>query len=248
MAVVSFINQKGGVAKTTTSVNVAANWARSGKKVLLVDLDPQASATHAVLDDMPLDHTVYDVIMDECTPDKAVYKAERFGFDMMPSEIHLSGADIQIAPKIGREKILKQKLDPIKRKYDAIVIDCPPSLGLLTINALMASTDMVIPICPEYFSIKGIDLILETVQNIRKGLGHRVNVRGIVISRYKSRKITNEIIQEIKDHYDITVHDDFIPDNIAVEESHNLHLPVYKHAPQSKASQAFQALAERLWS
>lgn len=247
MAIISVINQKGGVAKTTTSVNVAASWAKQGKNVLLIDLDPQASATKAIFGDTDFDKTIYDVIINRLTPEEAVVRSESFGFDVIPSEIMLSGVDIQIAAHFGRERILKKKLELIKKKYDAVIIDCPPSLGLITINALMASRDIIIPICPEYFSAKGINLILETLRNIQIGLGHKVGVRGIVITRYKDRKIAREVIDKIKQEFGIRIFDEYIPDNIAVEESHHHHLPVLAYAPESKAAQAYYDLSRELW-
>ncbi len=247
MAIISVINQKGGVAKTTTSLNVAASWAKQGKNVLLIDLDPQASATRSIFGDQDFDKTIYDVIINRVTPEETVVRSENFGIDVIPSEIMLSGVDIQIAAHFGRERVLKKKLESIKKKYDAILIDCPPSLGLLTINALMASRDIVIPICPEYFSAKGIDLILETLKNLQTGLGHRVGVRGIVITRYKDRKIAREVIEKIKAEYGVRIFDEYIPDNIAVEEAHHQHLPVVTYSPESRASQAYMTLSSELW-
>lgn len=248
MAIISVINQKGGVAKTTTSVNVAASWAKMGKNVLLIDLDPQASATRAIFGDQDFDKTIYDVIINRVTPEETVVHSESFGIDVIPSEIMLSGVDIQIAAHFGRERVLKKKLETIKKKYDAILIDCPPSLGLLTINALMASRDIVIPICPEYFSAKGIDLILETLKNLQVGLGHRVGVRGIVITRYKDRKIAREVIEKIKAEYGVRIFDEYIPDNIAVEEAHHHHMPVLAYSPESRASHAYMNLSTELWN
>lgn len=247
MAIISIINQKGGVAKTTTSVNVAASWAQQGKNVLLIDLDPQASATRAIFGDQEFDKTIYDVIINRLTPEEAVVRSATFDIDVIPSEIMLSGVDIQIAAHFGRERVLKKKLETIKKKYDAILIDCPPSLGLLTINALMASKDIIIPICPEYFSAKGIDLILETLRNLQTGLGHRVGVRGIVITRYKDRKIAREVIEKIRVDFGLRIFDEYIPDNIAVEESHHHHQPVITYAPSSRAAQAYTSLAKELW-
>lgn len=245
--VISVINQKGGVAKTTTSLNLAAAWSKQGRKVLLIDIDPQASATKAVFGERDFDETIYDVLINKLSPEKAIQNSELFGFDMIPSEIMLSGVDIQIAAYFGREQILKTKIEPLKKKYDIILIDCPPSLGLLTINALISSKDILIPICPEYFSVQGINLILETLSNIRVGLGFKVGVRGIIITRYRDRKITNNVIEEIRKQYDIKVFKDFIPDNIAVEEAHHEHLPVNMYAPESKAAKAYEALATELW-
>ena len=238
MSVVSVINQKGGVAKTTTSVNVAAAWADMGKKVLLIDLDPQSSATKAIFGDKSFDKTIYDVIVNRVPANEAVQFSETFGIDVIPAEILLSGIDIQLAPQFGREKFLKRSLSNIRHEYDAIIIDCSPSLGLLTVNALMASQDIVIPICPEYFSMKGIELILDTLKNIRSGLGHKVNVRGIVITRYRDRRIVKDVIKEVENLFGLRVFHDFIPDNIAVEEAHHHHLPVMDHAPKSKAAKA----------
>lgn len=246
MSIVSVINQKGGVAKTTTALNVASSWAKQGKKVLLIDLDPQSSATKAVFGDQDFECTIYDVMMNQKQVEEVIVSSERFGFDMIPAEILLSGIDIQLAAYFGREQILRRKLEPIARNYDCIIIDCSPSLGLMTVNALIASKDIIIPICPEYFSMKGIDLILSTLQSIRTGLGHKVGVRGVVITRYRERKIAKEVIKQVREQYGLRVFDSFIPDNIAVEEAHHMHSPVYLHAPTSPAANAYMELAKEM--
>ncbi len=246
MRVTSVINQKGGVAKTTTSINIAAAWAKTGKRILLIDLDPQSSATKSVFGDQEFDRTIYDVIVSQTSAEEAIVKSDSFGLDMIPGEIMLSGIDIQLAPQFGRESFLKRKLKNIHRKYDEVIIDCSPSLGLLTINALMASKEIIIPICPEYFSLKGIELILDTVRNIRTGLGHKVNVRGVVITRYKNRKIAHEVIEQVQKQYKLKVFKDYIPDSIAVEEAHHNHLPVFEYAPRSPASKAYLNLSKGL--
>jgi chromosome partitioning protein len=246
MSIVSVINQKGGVAKTTTSLNVAASWAQMGQKVLLIDLDPQSSATKAIFGDREFDNTVYDVVMGRVPAEDAIIHSDDFEIDVMPAEILLSGIDIQLAAHFGRERILRRKLDLVKNKYDSILIDCSPSLGLMTINALMASNDIIIPICPEYFSLKGIDLILETLQNIRTGLGYKIGVRGVVITRFRDRKIAREVIRQVREKYGLHVFGNFIPDNIAVEEAHHDHSPVHKYSPNSPASKAYLELSKEM--
>ena len=248
MPIVSVINQKGGVAKTTTAVNVAAAWAKAGRKILLIDLDPQSSATRAIFGDREFDHTIYDIVVGKTLPEEAVVHSEEFGIDVIPAEIMLSGIDMQLAAHFGRERILKRKLENISQKYDSILIDCSPSLGLMTVNALLASKDIIIPICPEYFSMKGLELILETLQNIRTGLGYTVGVRGVVITRYRDRKVAKDVIQEVRDVYGLNVYTNFIPDNIAVEEAHHRHRPVFKHAPRCGAAKAYEQLSEEIWS
>lgn len=247
MAIVSVINQKGGVAKTTTSLNVAAGWAALGHKVLLIDLDPQSSATKAIFGDREFEKTIYDVIVGGSQVQEVIVHSEDFGIDVVPAEILLSGIDIQLAAHFGRETILRKKLEPISRKYDAILIDCSPSLGLMTINALMASKDIIIPICPEYFSLKGIELILDTLQNIRTGLGYRVGVRGVVITRFRDRKVARNVIAEVEEKYGLKVYGNYIPDSIAVEEAHHRHVPVLTYAPQNPASKAYRQLSKEMW-
>lgn len=245
--IVSVINQKGGVAKTTTSLNVASGWAKQGKRILLIDLDPQSSATKAVFGDQDFEKTIYDVIVNQAQIEDVIVHSDSFGFDVIPAEIMLSGVDMQLAAHFGREQILKRKLEPIAHRYDSILIDCSPSLGLMTINALMASKDIIIPICPEYFSLKGIELILNTLQNIRVGLGYKVGVRGVVITRFRDRRIVKDVIQQVREKYDLHVYSNYIPDNIAVEEAHHRHQPVHQHAPRSPAAQAYLNLASELW-
>ena len=247
-SIVAFINQKGGVAKTTTAINVAAQWAHNGKKVLLVDLDPQSSATRSIFGDLDFENTVYDVLTGELNAQDAVVRSDVFGFDVIPSEIMLSGIEIILASKFGRESILKRGLAEIKDDYDIIVIDCSPSLGLLTVNALIASKDIVIPICPEYFSLKGIELILETLKNIHQGLGHKIDVRGIIISKYRNRKIVEKVINDLRTNYTIPVFNNYIPDSIVVEEAHHNHKPMLQYSPKNPAGQALANLAVEMWA
>lgn len=246
LSVISIINQKGGVAKTTTAVNLAHVWAKSGKKVLLIDLDPQASATKAIFGDREFDYTSFDLVGNKVGVRQIIQHSENFDCDVIPGEILLSGIDIQLAAQFGREKFLRKSLVPVRAGYDKIIIDCSPTLGLLTVNALMASDEIVIPICPEYFSLKGIELILDTLRNIRAGLGHQVNIKGIVITRFKNRRVIKSVIQEVEDRYGLKVFKDYIPDNIVVEEAHHNHLPVSRYAPRSKAAKSYEALAEDL--
>lgn len=246
--VVSFINQKGGVAKTTTAINVSAQWAKEGKKILLIDLDPQSSATRAIFGDQEFENTIYDVLTGELEARDTVVSSESFGIDVIPSEIMLSGIEIILASKFGRESILKRALAEIKDQYDIIVIDCSPSLGLLTVNALIASKDIVIPICPEYFSLKGIDLILETLKHIHTGLGHKIEVRGIIISKYRSRKIVEKVISDLRTNYTIPVFNNYIPESIVVEEAHHRHLPMLHYSPKNPAGLALANLAAEMWS
>lgn len=247
MSVVSIINQKGGVAKTTTALNIAASWAAQGKKVLLIDLDPQSSATRAIFSDREFEKTIYDVIVGQAQAQDVIVSSESFGIDVIPAEIMLSGIDMQLAAYFGREQILRKKLEPIVRRYDSILIDCSPSLGLMTVNALLASKDILIPICPEYFSMKGIELILETLKNIRSGLGYKVGVRGVIITRYRDRKIVKDVIRQVKEKYELHVYENYIPDNIVVEEAHHSHAPVHKYAPRSPAAKAYLDLSKEVW-
>ncbi|MDG0817036.1 ParA family protein [Bdellovibrio svalbardensis] len=246
--VVSFINQKGGVAKTTTAINVAAQWAKEGKKILLIDLDPQSSATRAIFGDMEFEDTIYDVLTSEIEASQAIVSSETFGIDVIPSEIMLSGIEIILASKFGRESILKRCLAEVKDQYDIVVIDCSPSLGLLTVNALIASKDIVIPICPEYFSLKGIDLILETLKHIHVGLGHKVEVRGIIISKYRNRRIIEQVINDLKTKYTIPVFNNYIPESVVVEEAHHRHLPMLEYSPKNPAGLALANLAMEMWA
>ncbi len=241
--VVSFINQKGGVAKTTTAINISSQWAKLGKKILLIDLDPQASATRSIFGDRDFENTIYDVLTTEIKAKDAVVRSDIFGIDVIPSEIMLSGIEIMLASKFGRETILKRCITTIRNDYDVVIIDCSPSLGLLTVNALMASEDIVIPICPEYFSLKGIELILETLKNIHAGLGHKINVRGIIISKYRSRRIVDQVIRDLGTQYDIPVYRNFIPESIVVEEAHHKHQPMHQYSPKNAAGMALSNLA-----
>ncbi|MGE4133580.1 MAG: ParA family protein [Bdellovibrionales bacterium] len=247
MSVVSVINQKGGVAKTTTSLNVAAGWAHMGKKVLLIDLDPQSSATKAVFGDREFEKTIFDVIMGGTPIEETIVHSDSFDIDVIPAEIMLSGIDVQLAAHFGRETLLRRRMESIVRRYDSILFDCSPSLGLMTVNALMASKDIIIPICPEYFSLKGIELILDTLKNLRAGLGYKVGVRGVVITRYRDRRVAKQVIQQVQDTYGLKVYSNYIPDNIAVEEAHHRHAPVHKYAPRCSAAKAYTELAKELW-
>jgi chromosome partitioning protein len=180
---IAIINQKGGVAKTTTALNLGAEFARAGKNVLLIDLDAQFSATSAVFGNREFDLTIYDVIVKKTDIKKAIVKGLDFGIDMVPSDLMLSAVDLSIASTIGREKILFNQIKHLT--YDVIIMDCPPSLGLVTVNALTASQGVIITVCPEYFSLRGIKLLEKILTDVEEQMTQEPLKKGVLVTRFR---------------------------------------------------------------
>lgn len=237
-------NQKGGVAKTTTAVNLAAELARLRQKVLLIDMDPQNSATSAIFGQSNFENTIYDVMIGGMKIHEVVQHSTAFGIDVVASDIGLSGASMRISEQIGREKILFHYVRQLK--YDFMIIDAPPSLGLLTINALTACNELLVPICPDFFSLKGIKLLEEIVIKVRQGLESEINILGVLITRFRDRVVTNEAKNAIKNYFGDKVFKTIIPENIKLEEAHNAHLPVYKYDKGSKGATTYASLAKEV--
>lgn len=237
-------NQKGGVAKTTTAVNLAAELAHAGAEVLLIDMDPQNSATSAVFGRADFEFTTYHVLIDRIPPRRAIQYSENFGIDIIPSDIELSTVPLRIYQEIGREKLLADCIGELD--YDYLIIDAPPSLDLLTVNALTAANELIVPICPEYFSLKVVTLLEEIVEKVKTGLKADLTLLGVLITRFRERIVTNEAKNAIINYFGEKVFTTLIPENIKIEEAHNAHLPVYKYDSTCKGAQAYASLAQEV--
>lgn len=240
--ITAVVNQKGGVAKTTTAVNLSYELSNLGKKVLLIDLDPQSSATSSLFGNEEFQNSIYDLLLSKCSVEDMILNSVEFNIDLIPSDIMLSGIDLQISQQVGREKILHHKIKHLD--YDIILIDTPPSLGLLTVNALTACNDVLITICPEYFSLKGISLLENTINMVKENLDTSIELFGAVVTRYRDRVITKDAYDIIKQYFEKKLFDTIIPDNIKIEEAHNLHKPVSKYDPSCKGATSYKQLAE----
>lgn len=244
--VISFANQKGGVGKTTTCINLSAYVAAMGKRVLVVDLDPQGNATSGLGIDKDKDlKTVYDLIADDANAAEVIQETMIDGLDILPSTVDLAGAELEMVEMPQREKIMKGILDPLKEKYDYIMIDCPPSLGLITVNALTASDSVIIPMQCEFYPLMGITQLMNTIRLIKFHLNPAIDVEGVVMTmKDKRSNLTNQVSDEILKFFGKKVFFTYIPRNIRLAEAPSHGEPILIYEPSSKGADAYLSLAE----
>ncbi len=244
--IISFSNQKGGVGKTTTCVNMAAYLASAGKKVLLVDLDPQGNATTGLgFSKGSLKKSVYNVIIDDEEVKDNILATELEGLLILPSNIDLAGAEVSLVYKKNRDKVLRGALEKVKGSFDYILIDCPPSLGLLTINALAAADSAIIPIQSEYYALEGLSQLMNTISLVRQHLNKSLKVEGVVLTMYDGRSlISKQIAAEIKKYFSKKLYEIVIPRNIRLSEAPSHGKPILLHDPKCMGARAYAALTE----
>ena len=243
--IISITNQKGGVGKTTTCVNLAAFIAKAGNRVLIIDMDPQGNASSAVgVEPTKDDNTIYEVLIGECSAKEAIYPSVMEGLDVLPSTVDLSGAEVELVHLNNRENILKEALLQAKREYDYIFIDCPPSLSLLTVNALTATDSIIIPIQCEYFALVGLGQLMNTVKLIKKHLNPTIEIEGVLLTMKDARSnLVNQVAEEIQKYFKEKVYNTFIPRNIRLAESPSHGKPITMYDSKSKGAIAYQNLA-----
>ena len=245
--VIAFSNQKGGVGKTTTCVNLAAYTARAGKRVLVVDMDPQGNASSALgFFERKDKKSVYEVLVGDINAAGAVKKTETEGLDIITSSGDLAGAELELAQvMIGRERVLDEKLEEAKEGYDFVFIDCPPSLGLLTVNSLAAADGVVVPIQCEYFALEGLSQMMNTIKLVKKFLRPAIEVEGVVITLYDGRaKLSKGVVGEIEKVFGDKVYLTKIPRNVRLAEAPSYGKPVSDYDPKCAGAQAYEKLAE----
>jgi chromosome partitioning protein len=243
--IVAITNQKGGVGKTTTAVNLAAGLARLSRKILLVDLDPQANATTGVgIDHREVQGSVYDCLIDDVDPYRVRRSTAYPGLDIIPSTIDLAGAELELVSAIARETKLRRALQRVDG-YDVILIDCPPSLGLLTINGLTAAEQVLIPIQCEYYALEGVSQLLRNIDLVKAGLNPALQIGGIVLTMYDARtKLSEEVTREVRQHFGDKVFSTIVPRSVRLSEAPSYGQPAIAYDPSSRGSRAYVWLAE----
>lgn len=246
--IISIVNQKGGVAKTTTAVNLAAVLALSGKKTLLIDMDPQGNASSGLgigTDD--LEHSVYDVIINGRKISETIHKTEVEKLVVLPSNIQLAGAEIEMVPLENREFLLKKALEEVKEFFDYIIVDCPPSLGLLTLNSLVAATSVLIPIQCEYYALEGLSKLINTIDLIKTELNKDLEIEGVLMTMFDGRtNLSVQVVDEVKKYFGNKLFSAIIPRNVRVSESPSYGRPVILYSPLSKGAEMYFLLGEEV--
>jgi chromosome partitioning protein len=246
--VLAVANQKGGVGKTTTTVSLAAALADLGVTVLVVDLDPQGNATTGLgVRAAPQDATSYHVLLDEATVDEATVPSSVAGLSLIPASLDLAGAEIELVPAFSREARLRKALNEVRDKYDIVLIDCPPSLGLITINALVAADQALVPIQCEYYALEGLGQLMKTIKLVAANLNNSLFVGGIAMTMYDARtKLSEQVVDEVRKHFSELVFDTVIPRTVRLSEAPSYGMPITQFDPSSKGARAYRRLADEV--
>ena len=246
--IIAIANQKGGVGKTTTAINLSSCLAENGKKVLLVDIDPQGNATSGVgIVKQNLENTIYELFLGECTVSECLTQSVVENLNVLPSNVNLSGAEIDLIGVDGREFILKETLEMVRDLYEYIIIDCPPSLNMLTINAMVAADSVIIPVQCEYFALEGLTQLLKTLDLIREKLNPELKVDGVVFTMYDSRtNLSNQVVEDVQANLNEHVFETKIPRNVRLAEAPSYGLPIHMYDGKSAGAIAYKNLAQEV--
>lgn len=246
--IIAVLNQKGGVGKTTTVINLCAYLAKAGHRVLLIDLDPQGNATSGLgFDKLTLNQNTYQAMLEDAKPEDVIVNTNLSKLDLIPTNADLAGAEVQLAKSEDREIKLREFISKTTDLYDYIFIDCPPSLGLLSINALVASTDVIIPVQTEYYAMEGLSQLIQVIDRIQSKLNPTLQILGVVMTMYDSRtSLSSQVNEEIKRVFGDLVFDTLIPRNVRLAEAPSHGLPIVNYDKWSKGARAYKALAKEV--
>ena len=243
--IISVANQKGGVGKTTTTVNLATILAKRGKKVLLIDADPQGNATSGLGLDKDLEPSTYDILVNDTELEEAMQKTIIKNLKVCPANMDLAGAEVELVSMMSREQRLKEKVDIIKEEFDYIFIDCPPSLGLVTLNAFTASDSVLIPVQCEYFALEGLGQLLNTINLVKKHLNKSIRIEGALLTMYDIRtNLSNQVVKEVKKYFENKVYKTVIPRNVRLSEAPSYGMPITEYDPRSKGAKSYVKFAK----
>lgn len=246
--IIAIANQKGGVGKTTTSINLSACLAEEGKKILVIDLDPQGNTTSGLgMDKDEMENTVYELILGECSVNQSIHETDIENLSLIPSNVNLAGAEIELLGINDKEYILKNAIDYVRDDYDFILIDCPPSLNMLTVNAMTTADSILVPIQCEYYALEGISQLIHTIDLVQKRLNPELKMEGVVFTMYDSRtNLSNEVVENVKENLNTTIYNTIIPRNVRLAEAPSHGLPINLYDKKSAGAESYRLLAKEV--
>lgn len=246
--VIAIINQKGGVGKTTTAINLSAALGELGKKVLLIDLDPQGNTSSGLgVEKEQVENCIYDVLLNDVPIEEAIIPQVAEGLDVVPATINLAGAEVELVSEMARENRLRDAIETLRGKYDYIFIDCPPSLGLLTVNALVATDELLIPIQCEYYALEGVTKLLESMKRVKSRLNPSIDIFGVLMTMYDGHtNLSKQVVEEVRSYFGDKVFDMVIPRTVKLSEAPSYQQPITQYEPTGKGSIAYMEVAKEV--